>query len=113
MELPWKQALKSKHQAQEERIGRMPGGVRQPASGRIWRFARDNKLMGFLIEARTTEKDSYRISLNELLDLERQAHMTPPGLLPAMQIDIQGHSWIVTRFVDFNDRENRLIKDVE
>lgn len=108
---PWQKQLKPKHQRQEENLGNRPGGQRQPASGRIWRFARDVKLMGFLIEARTTEKPSYRISLEEWLAIEQQAHMTPPGCLPAMQIDIQGHSLIVTRLVDFEDRENRLVKN--
>lgn len=108
MEAPWEKALKPKHRQQEENLGKRPGGQRQPASGRIWRFARDAVLMGFLIEARTTEKNGYRISLEEWLALEREAHMTPPGCLPAMQIDIQGHSLIVTRLVDFEDRENRL-----
>jgi hypothetical protein len=108
---PWQRQLKPKHRRQEEKLGRIPGGQRQPASGRIWRFARDAVLMGFLIEARTTEKGSYTISLDEWLAIERQAHMTPPGCLPAMQIDIQGHSLIVTRLVDFEDRENRLIQE--
>jgi hypothetical protein len=108
MEPPWKKALKSKHQQQEERIGRMPGGSKQPASGRIWRFARDAVLMGFLIEARTTDKRKYTIDLDEWLKIEREAHMTPPGLLPGMQIDIDGHQLIVTRLVDFTERENRL-----
>jgi hypothetical protein len=107
VEPPWKQALKPKHRQQEERINRL-GGQRQPASGRLWRFRRDGKLLGFLIEARTTEKDSYTLKLKELQAIEQEAHMTPPGLLPAMQIDIQGHSYILTRLIDFMDREARL-----
>lgn len=109
--LPWQRPIKPKHRQQEERLGRIPGGQRQPASGRIWRFARDAVLMGFLIEARTTEKKKYTIDLDELLDIERQAHMTPPGCLPAMQISLQGHDWILTRLVDFQDRENRLVQE--
>lgn len=105
---PWRKALKPKHRQQEEGLGKLSGGSRQPASGRIWRFRRDATLMGFLIEARTTEERSYRVNLDELLKIEQEAHMTPPGLLPAMQINIAGHSYILTRFVDFQDRENRL-----
>jgi hypothetical protein len=111
LEPPWARQLKPKHRRQEERTGKLPGGSRQPASGRLWRFKRDNKLMGFLIESRTTEKPGYKIDLDEWLKIEQEAHMTPPGLLPAMQIDIQGHSLILTRLVDFQDRENRLMLD--
>lgn len=107
MEPPWKKVLKPKHRQQEERIDKL-GGQRQPASGRIWRFKRDGVLLGFLMEARTTESRKYTIDLDEWLNIERAAHMTPPGCLPGMMIEISGHRLVLTRELDFQDRENRL-----
>jgi hypothetical protein len=104
---PWQRLLKPKHRQQEESIDKL-GGRRQPASGRIWRFKRDGVLLGFLIEARITDKRKYTIDLDEWLQIEKEAHMTPPGCLPAMMIEIAGHSLMVTRQRDFQDRENRL-----
>lgn len=104
---PWKRALKPRHREQEEEFDKV-GGKRQPASGRIWRFKRDGVLLGFLFEARTTEKDHYTIKLAELKKIEAAAHMTPPGCLPAMKIEMQGHTWVLTREIDFMERENRV-----
>lgn len=88
MDAPWNRARKKKHELQEERNGKMEGGKRQPNSGRIWRWRRDNVLHDFLVESRTTDAGSYRIEGKEFQQIKNQAHGTPPGLLPAMQIDI-------------------------
>ena len=109
MESPWKQAKKTRHEAQERRIGRMKGGQKQVGSGRIWRWKRDGILHIFLIEARTTTKKNYTISGEEFKEIQKEALQTPPGLLPAMQIDIQDVSLIAIRLVDFNEIYNRML----
>lgn len=86
----------------------MEGGRKQVNSGRLWRWKRDAVLHEFLIEARTTKNRSYRIEKDEFLQIEREAKQTPPGLLPGMQIDIQGLQLITTRLSDFQDREMRM-----
>lgn len=89
---PWDQARskRRKSQAQEKRIAALPGGRQQPNSGRIHAIARrDAQLGGYLVEARTTGKGSYSIQRDEFLRIERDAFGTPPGQLPAMQIDFE------------------------
>jgi hypothetical protein len=89
----------------------MPGGSKQVNSGRIWRWKRDGILHGFLIEARTTEKKSYRLDKAEFLAIRRQGLQTPPGLLPGMMVDLGDDlSLIVIQTVDFNNLYSELLK---
>ncbi len=88
----------------------MEGGSRQVNSGRLWRWKRDARLHNFLIEARTTQHDSYSISFKEFQDIRRQAFQTPPGLLPAMQIDIKGLRLIAIELQAFQELNLRLIE---
>ena len=83
----------------------MEGGETGVNSGRFWRWKRDGKLWEFLIEARTTEANSYSIQRDEFLAIEREAKQTPPGLLPGMQIDIRNLSLMVIRLNDFQQME--------
>lgn len=109
---PWERARKRRSQKQEERNGNLVGGSKQLNSGRIWRFKRDNKLWNFLVESRTNEKagaDTYRISRKEFLQIEQEAFQTPPGLLPAMQIDIQELQLFVMRLTAFQQLFERII----
>lgn len=111
-ETPWQRARKSRSVRQEERIGKMEGGSKQVNSGRHWRWKRDATLREFLVEARTNEKDdvgSYRIKKSEFDAIRKQALQTPPGLLPAMQIDIQNLSLMVIELSAFEDLYARLI----
>lgn len=110
LETPWERAKKTKSQKQEERIGKMPGGQRQNNSGRFWRWKRDAKLHGFLIEARTTDKNSYTIEYKDFKALEKNAHQEPPGHLPGMQIDIRDLSLFTLKLVDWQDVQVRLIE---
>lgn len=96
MESPWQRSLKSKSKAQEERTSRMTGARPQVNSGRIWSSLRDNKLTSFigmfLIDNKThddPEKQSYSLKYQEWKELRRDANRTPPGCLPALQVDIQ------------------------
>jgi hypothetical protein len=108
LEPPWRNKQKPRHQRQEERIAKS-GGITHPASGRIWRFKRDGRLFDFLIEARTTEKGSYSISRDEWLTIKKEALMTPPGLMPGMQIDIQDVSLIAIEQHIFEEIFNLLV----
>ena len=88
---PWQQAQgNQRSRRQEETLGKKPGGRRQVNSGRLWWSKRDVTLNGFLVEARSTESASYTISKIEFKKLVRDAFGTPPGQLPAMQIDFAG-----------------------
>ncbi len=104
MERPWIRARKQRSQLQEEGIGRLEGGSKQINSGRTsWRSKRDNRLWDFLIEARTTETNSYRIERDDFKKLERESAQTPPGCLPGMQITIRDLELIAFRLNDFQD----------
>lgn len=109
---PWSRARKVRSQAQEERLGTLPGGQKGMNSGRVWRWKRDGQLRNFLVECRTNEKPtvkSYRIAYDEFQDIRKEASMVPPGLLPAMQIDILDLKLMVVDLDAFVDREERLI----
>jgi len=110
METPWIRARKSKSELQEQRLGKSEGGKKQVNSGRFWRWKRDGILYDFLIEARTTEKASYRIDKNEWLDIRKQAFQTPPGLLPGMQIDIQDVQLLVVELAAGEGMIKRLLE---
>lgn len=110
METPWNRARKTRHEAQERRLGTMEGGSRQVNSGRLWRWKRDGILHEFLVEARTTEGKGYRITREEFLKIQKDAIQTPPGLLPSMQIDIGDDvSLFVIRLTDFQTIYTRML----
>lgn len=109
---PWKRAVKAKHVRQEQRLGKLPGGLQGVNSGRLWRFKRDGRLWDWLIEARTTEKQTYAISVDEFKKIAREAISTPPGLLPAVQLDIQDESLMIIRLADFQNIMVRLGQEV-
>lgn len=101
---PWKNKLKSRNQQQEQGLQ-----VTHPASGRLWRWKRDGRFYDWLIEARTTEAGSYTIKRDEWQDIKRQALQTPPGCMPAMNIEIQDVSLIVVERDTFEELFNELV----
>lgn len=103
METPWVRARKTKSQRQEERLATLDGGSKQVNSGRFWRWKRDGAIHHFLMEARTTDKDTYAISRKEFLGIRTNAFQTPPGMLPGMQIDIQDLSLVTIELGPFED----------
>lgn len=113
MNTPWARARKLKSQLQEERLGKLEGGSKQVNSGRFWNFKRDAKLHEFLVEARTTENQSYRIEHGEWLAIRKDAHYEPPGLKPAMQVTIQGLELMVIELQDFQDLYVRQMIDAD
>jgi hypothetical protein len=108
LETPWEKAGKARHVRQEERLDKIHGGQKGVNSGRHWRWKRDGRIGHFLVECRDTSARSFSIGYDEFHTITRQAHQTPPGLLPAMQIDILDLSLFVMRLVDHEDREIRL-----
>lgn len=113
MDAPWDRASKTKSRRQEERNAKLEGGGLQINSGRSsWTSKRDNTLgrvYKFLVESRTTDNDSYRIDRKEFLDIKKEAMQTPPGLLPAMQIDINGLSLFIVQLKDFEEFQTRML----
>lgn len=93
MSTPWERAKKQRYEKQEQRTARMPGGRAQVNSGRIWSSLRDAKIDSFigrlLVDNKSTEAGSYTVKKSDWLDLRKDANRTPPGCLPALQIDIQ------------------------
>lgn len=93
MKTPWNKDKRPKYQQQEQRTAKKKGGRQQINSGRTWSSLRDvslKTLLGtVLIDNKTTDKASYRITKDEFLALKRDANRTPPGCHPGMQIDIQ------------------------
>jgi hypothetical protein len=88
---PWEEARENQRSdRQESGLARRSGGRRQVNSGRLWWSKRDVTLNGFLVEARTTKSASYTLSKVEFEKLTKDAFGTPPGQLPAMQIDFEG-----------------------
>jgi len=113
LETPWSQARKKRHVRQEARLDDLYGGKSGVNSGRHWRWKRDGRMGAFLIECRDTQKRSYSLGYDEFQAITRQAHGTPPGMLPAMQIDILDLSLFVMRLVDHEDREMRLAQHTD
>jgi hypothetical protein len=106
---PWKRrSARKKADKQEERNAKLPGGRKQVNSGRLHFSKRDNKLGGFLVESRTTDSGRYCIERKEWEDIILDAHRTPPGMLPGMQIDLGPHKLFVMELSAHLDREQRL-----
>lgn len=108
MQTPWDRARKKRYVEQEDRLDKLQGGKKGVNSGRHWRWKRDGTVGAYLVECRDTQSRSYRIDYDEFQAITRQAYATPPGMLPAMQIDIMDLSLFLTRLVDHDDREIQL-----
>lgn len=107
---PWEQATGNQRSRRQERsLAKEPGARAQPNSGRTSLGHRDIRKNGFLIEARTTTKASYRIERDEFELITQQAISTPPGSLPGMQIDFEYPDGKVLRlFVKRKEDEDYL-----
>jgi hypothetical protein len=110
VETPWSRARKLRSQQQEERLADLPQGQRQVNSGRFWRWKRDGIVWNFLVEARTTDRGSYSISEKEFQSIKREAITTPPGLKPALQIDVGETSLWLMELRDWEQVYSRLIE---
>lgn len=111
MDTPWARAKANRaSEQQERRLSKMPEGQRQVNSGRLWRWKRDGIVWNFLVEARTTEAGSYRVDKKEFQKIRREAITTPPGLKPAMQVDLDELSLWVMELSDWEAVYTRLIE---
>ena len=108
METPWQRAKKTRSQRQEESLGKR--GQPQINSGRTaWTSKRDARIYNlFLVEARTTERDTITISGKEWKQIRRAAQQTPPGLLPAMHLEIQDEQMLMIADSDAERFFNRM-----
>ena len=104
MRTPWNQAQQQKRsRRQEAGLAALPGGRAQVNSGRTWVSKRDVRLNGFLVEARFTDKASYSISRAEFDKIVRDAIGTPPGQLPAIQLDFEGGETLSLMIIRLED----------
>lgn len=94
MSTPWDKAKEQKYAKQEKRVGKKPGARQQFNSGRKWNGLRDvlqaSPVAHVLIDCKDTDDKSYRITVDDWTKLKRDANRTPPGCLPALQLDISG-----------------------
>lgn len=92
MKTPWQRVTDPDYVKQERRTSKKKGARPQLNSGRTWSSLRDvkqNSPIGhILIDNKTTEAESYRITKPDFKALKRDANRTPPGCHPALQIDI-------------------------
>lgn len=93
LKTPWERVREQPYAKQEKRTAKKPGARPQINSGRTWSSLRDviqdSPLGRILIDNKTTEASSYRITREDFMALKRDANRTPPGCLPGLQIDIQ------------------------
>ena len=93
MTTPWRRVTEPKYAKQEKRSAKKQGARAQVNSGRTWSSLRDVKQSSpvghLLIDNKTTDAESYRITKTDFKALTRDANRTPPGCHPALQIDIQ------------------------
>lgn len=91
---PWQKAQEQKYAQQEARTGKKPGARQQFNSGRSWRGLRDvlqaSPVAHVLIDNKTTEASSFKLEEDKWSKLKRDANRTPPGCVPAFQLDISG-----------------------
>jgi hypothetical protein len=107
MTTPWEQAKESRSEIQERRTGEKPGHRPQVNSGRRWYSLRDamhrSPVGRILIDNKDTESASYTIKLGDFEKLKRDANRTPPGCLPAMQIDIRNLRLMLMEEATYDD----------
>lgn len=100
MTTPWEKAdAQRKARRQEDRMGKKPGAQKQVNSGRTWFSKRDVRWNGFLVETRYTDNKTYPIERDEFKRMTSDAIRTPPGQLPAMQIDFGEPTSTLSLFV--------------
>lgn len=82
-----------KSRNQEARVARDHGGKVTPGSGNRWFAKGDVKAKRFLIECKTTDKNSFRLELAVLRKIQMEA--IAEGKDPAVCIDIGGVEYFV------------------
>lgn len=85
--------LRKASQAQEAEVAQRVGGRVQPASGAGWMHKGDVSAMDFLIECKMTRARSYRLTLDTLLKIEREAILENKDF--ALFLRISGRDYVV------------------
>lgn len=93
LKTPWQRAKETRSQKQEKGFAKRTGARPQINSGRVWSSLRDVTLNSFLgkllVDNKDTESGSFTIRKDKWEELKRDANRTPPGCVPALQVDIQ------------------------
>lgn len=79
--------VKKKSQLQEKRIAKDLNGKIVPGSGAMWHSKGDTNLNLFLVEAKYTEEDYYRLKVSLWDKIKKEAYRI--GKLPLFQIELQ------------------------
>ncbi|KUL44712.1 hypothetical protein ADL22_12270 [Streptomyces sp. NRRL F-4489] len=82
-----------KSQAQEKALAAKYQGVVNPGSGNGWLHKNDVRSARFSFEAKTTEKKSYSLRLDDLLKAERNALIS--GREMVFAVELGGRNWMV------------------
>lgn len=85
--------MDSPSQAQEKRVARRLGGKVQPASGAGWMRKGDVSTSEFLIECKTTAARSYRLDIDTIQKIDREAMLENKEF--ALFIEISGRRYVV------------------
>lgn len=99
--------LRTNHQKrsrlQERRAAEQYGGSVSPGSGNGWIRKADVRTPDYLIECKTTLKNSYSIKRDDWVKLQNQGLMD--DRIPLMEIDLNGFGLVVMRKADFWTQE--------
>lgn len=111
---PWERAAelrkkpkKTRDRREEERLAKVSGGTRVPNSGR-GRQKGDVRHAGWLYDHKYTDNDSYSIKKSDFAKVAQDATRTPPGVSPALVLNINGLRLVVMRESDHLFREQQL-----
>lgn len=84
---------------QERRVARRFGGSTTPGSGNGWVRKADVRTDKYLIECKTTTKESYRITLDTWEKIWKEA--LTDDRIPVMIVDIDGTEIMIADPTDF------------
>lgn len=98
---PWRRKTPQVRGRQSERRGAKLDGGRVVAMSGGGRQKGDYRTARFRVENKETDNASYSLVLEKLHKTEREALLTPPGLLPQTRIVIQGEAFRLLREVDY------------
>lgn len=102
-----KKPVKTRDRREEEDLAKRSGGQRVSNSGR-GRQKGDVRHNGFLYDHKYTDNDSYSITKATFEKITRDAIATPPGVMPALVLNINGLRLVVMREADHLYREQQL-----
>lgn len=102
-----KKPQKTKDRRAEERLAKVSGGQRVSNSGR-GRHKGDVRHNGWLYDHKDTDNDSYSVTKSAFAKITRDAIATPPGVMPALVLNINGLRLVVMRESDHLYREQQL-----